>query len=92
MALPIDCRCGLCARLREFLADSRQRRLEWPLAKDRRRHVHQVLDAHEMPVRHRTRRSGSPFTLVLEKMDALFVRAAAERRRWRADLDWLTSH
>lgn len=90
MALPEDCRCGTCARLRAFLADSRQQRLEWPLAQERRRHVHQVLDEHEMPVRHRTRRSGRPFTLVLEKMDALFAREAGERRRWRADLDWLT--
>lgn len=70
MALPADCRCGICARLRDFLTDSQQRLLEWPLAQERRRHVHQVLEAHEMPVRHRTRRSGSPFTLVLEKMDA----------------------
>jgi hypothetical protein len=92
IALPADCRCGTCTQLREFLADSRQQRLEWPLVQERRRHVHQVLDAHEMPVRHRTRRSGRPYTLVLEKMDALFAREAGERRRWRADLDSLTSH
>jgi hypothetical protein len=34
---------------------------------------------------------GSPYTLVLDTTEALFERAAAERRRWRADLEWLTA-
>ena len=90
IAPPGRCRCELCRRLCAFLADPRQRRLEWPLATDGRRHVHQVLDAHELPVLHRTRRSGRPFTLVLEKTAALFEREAADRRRIQADLEWLS--
>jgi len=46
---------------------------------------------HEIPVRHQTQRSGRPYTLVLDKTEALFEREAAERRRWQADLEWLTA-
>jgi hypothetical protein len=91
IVLPRRCRCDLCGRLDAFLADPQQRRLEWPLANERRRHVHAELDMHEIPVRHQTRRSGRPYTLVLDKTEALFEREAAERRRWQADLEWLTA-
>jgi hypothetical protein len=86
---PEDCRCELCSRLGSFLSDPDTSRLEWPLAKPGRRHVHATIDRHELPVRHQTRRSGSPFTLILEKTEALFEREATERRRWQEDLDWL---
>lgn len=89
IALPGSCRCTLCGRLGAFLADPQQQRLEWPLAKEARQHVHGRLDAHELPVRHTTRRAGRPYVLVLEKTGALHEREAAERRRWRADLEWL---
>lgn len=89
--LPADCACELCATLRAFLSDPQQQRLEWPIAKAKRRHVHDQLAAHELPVRHTTRRSGSPYTLVLTKTRALFEREAKERRSWRSDLDWLAS-
>lgn len=91
IALPRDCRCDLCTTLAGFLADPQRRRLEWPLAKERRRHVHSKIDAHEIPVRHQTRRSGSPHTLILDKTEALFEREAAVRRQWQADLDWMTA-
>jgi hypothetical protein len=38
--LPEGCRCELCATLGAFLADPGETRLEWPLAKDKRMHVH----------------------------------------------------
>ncbi len=91
IAPPGGCPCALCGRLGAFLADAEQRRLEWPLAKEARAHVHRKLDAHELPVRHQTRRSGRPYVLVLEKTEAPFEREAAERRRWRADLEWLAN-
>ena len=72
-----------------FLVDPQRARLEWPLAKEGRRHVLRRLDAHELPVLHETRRSGRPYTLVLTKNRELFEREAAERRAWQADLEWL---
>ncbi len=89
--LPEGCSCELCATLEEFLADPDAGRLEWPIAKAKRRHIHGRLDRHELPVRHQTRRSGSPYTLVLTKTKTLFEREAQERRSRQADLKWLNS-
>ncbi|MFA7666233.1 MAG: 2OG-Fe(II) oxygenase [Burkholderiaceae bacterium] len=86
---PPDCVGELGDVLARFLGAASQRRLEWRLAQDKRQVIHQLIDRHELPVRHVTRRTGRPFTLVLEKTDALFEDAAAERRQWANDLAWL---
>ena len=83
-------RTGFCGTLARFLVAADETRLEWPLAKDSRAHIHQILDAHNLPVTHTTRRAGRPFTLVLTKTDALFEREAKERELWEGDLRWLT--
>jgi hypothetical protein len=74
--------------LARFLAARDRVRLEWPRAKDHRAHIHQAIDAHNLPVTHVTRRTGRPFTLVLVKTDALFDREAKERKLWQRDLEW----
>jgi hypothetical protein len=90
MAAPSRCRCRLCGTLARFLGAPDQVRFEWPLAKDQRAHIHQIVDAHDLPVSHVTRRTGRPFTLVLVKTDALFEREGRERKLWESDLHWLT--
>ena len=85
----LGCKCELCTRLGRFLRTANEPQLEWPLAKDRRAHVHGVITSHELPVTHVTRRTGSPYTLVLTKTRALFTRDAAERATWMRDLAWL---
>lgn len=89
IATPIRCTCELCRRLARFLLAADERRLDWPLAKERRAHVHQAVTRHELPVTHVTRRVGSPYVLVLTKTKELFARAAAEREAWAAELAWL---
>jgi len=86
---PSSCTCDLCRRLSPFLQARDRMRFEWPLAKAGRLHVHTVIDAHDLPVTHETRRSGSPYTLVLTKTRALFERDRAQRKRWKSDLEWL---
>ena len=75
----LRCDCGLCGKLGTFLRATRERKLAWPLAKDRRQHIHQTLDHYALPVRHVTQRQGRPYTLVLEKTDALFEIERGER-------------
>ncbi len=82
--------CELCKQLARFLLAADEQQLDWPLAKDRRAHVHQTIDHHELPVAHVTRRVGSPYVLVLTKTRALFTQEAAERKAWTSDLAWLT--
>lgn len=48
-------------------------------------------DAAELPVTHVTRRQGRPYTLVLNKTDALFAREQEARARDQADLEWLAA-
>jgi hypothetical protein len=86
---PRNCDCELCDTLYAFLVAADRRTLEWPLAKQRRRHVHTVIDELDLPVRHETRRKGSPYTLVLSKTSALFDREAEERKTWRTDVELL---
>ena len=80
------CACQLCAKLDAFLTNPEDRTLQWPLAQQGRRHVHDRLDRQELPVEHRTRRVGRPYTLVLTKTPALFEREAQERRADQTDL------
>jgi hypothetical protein len=89
IATPLRCTCDLCKRLARFLLAANEQQLDWPLAKDRRAHVHQTITHHELPLTHVTRRVGSPYVLVLTKTRALFTREAAERKTWTSDLAWL---
>ncbi|HWN00081.1 MAG TPA: 2OG-Fe(II) oxygenase [Streptosporangiaceae bacterium] len=85
------CTCDLCGTLRVFLEDKNRRTFEWPLAKERRQHVHSRIDAAELTVTHVTRRQGRPYTLVLTKTDALFAREQEARTRDETDLEWLAA-
>lgn len=85
----VRCSCKLCATLTRYLRAADQKRFEWPLAKNGRAHIHGVLDSNDLPVTQTTRRTGSPFTLVLEKTRAVFARDASERESWREDAKWL---
>lgn len=87
----VGCGCGLCGVLGEFLGSRSRRVLEWPLAKEGRRHVHSRIDSAELPVRHQTRRQGRPYTLVLTKTQEVFTRERTVRRQAAADLAWLRS-
>ena len=90
--LPADgCTCEQCGTLRAFAEDKSRRTFEWPLAKERRQHVHSRIDAAELPVTHVTRRQGRPYTLVLNKTDALFAREQEARTKDETDLEWLAA-
>jgi hypothetical protein len=87
---PVRCTCELCKQIVRFLLAANEQQLDWPLAKDRRAHVHQTISSHELPITHVTRRVGRPYVLVLTKTKALFTREATERKIWTSDLAWLT--
>jgi hypothetical protein len=87
-----NCDCELCRTLRGFLEDKIRRTFEWPLAKERRQHVHSRINGAELPVTHVTRREGRPYILVLHKTEALFTRELEARNRDETDLDWLTAN
>lgn len=81
--------CDLCPDLDAFLTSRTRRAMDWPLANDKRRHIHSRIDMADLPVSHTTRRQGRPFTLVLTKTNAVFTRERAARARAETDLAWL---
>ena len=85
----VRCSCRLCETLTQFLRASDKVRYEWKLAKNHRLHIHRIIDTYDLPVTHTTRRTGSPFTLVLAKTAAVFERDAVERQSWQQELQWL---
>ncbi len=76
-------------QLTQFLRAHGEVTMEWPLAKDDRRYIHGLIDDAGLPVTHVTRRTGRPFTLVLQKTAALFDGDRQRRRGWLKDLEWL---
>ena len=85
----LDCRCGDCAALQSFiLADARVGR--FPLAKQRRQHLHRQIDAKMCDMAHVTERKGSPFTLVCTKNRASYEKKAQGRAEDEAYLAALT--
>jgi hypothetical protein len=74
-----------------FCENKSRRVFEWPLAEQRRQHVHSRIDAAELPVTHTTRRQGHPYTRVLTKTEALFAREQQARIGDETDLEWLAA-
>ena len=72
------CRCEHCDRLRDFCRDPTSRTARFPLRKDLRAHLHQIIDRQELDIEHVTERRGRPFTLVCTKTRASHKRRLAE--------------
>lgn len=86
MPSPFACTCELCQTLNEFLEHPIQTTFVWPLAQDKRAHIHRQLDRYELSVNHTTRREGRPYKLTLEKTNQLFLKENRERKAWKKSL------
>jgi hypothetical protein len=80
------CNCADCKELSRFLNDPRAQTLRLPLAEQRRRHLHQVIDRRKLDTTHVTERRGRPYTLVCTKTRASYERAVEAHH---IDLDQL---
>lgn len=76
----LPCKCKDCRYLTNFLVNTKEQTHVWPLAKDRRQHIHEVIDGMGLPVTHVTLRQGSPQKLVLKKTIELFTRENSEKQ------------
>ncbi len=63
----LTCKCGDCAALQLFARNPGQQIARFPLNKERRRHLHNVIDQHKLDMTHKTLRQGSPQTLICIK-------------------------
>lgn len=85
---PVRCTCAAnCMPLNAFLADARRHRIEFAVGRQRRAHLHQMLDATpRTECTHRTLRGGSPEVLVVTKIDYDAVHKRNVRAAWEERL------
>ena len=88
IAADIPCDCEDCASLRGFCRDPAKRVERFSVRKDRRKHLHRVIDGYRLDVDHVTERSGSPYTLVCTKNRSGFRRRL---REYAEDVRWMDS-
>ncbi len=77
----LSCNCGDCSALSAFLANPDQKQGRFPLAKNRRQHLHQIIDGNRCDLTHVTERRGRPFTLVCTKTTASYEAACKTHER-----------
>ncbi|HEU5408913.1 MAG TPA: hypothetical protein VFU48_14185, partial [Nitrospira sp.] len=81
------CSCADCLELSRFLEDPNAETLRLPLAEQRRRHLHHIIDGKKLDATHVTERRGRPYTLVCTKTKASYERAL---KAHHVDLDHLS--
>lgn len=84
----LSCSCADCRELRAFTLDPVEQTHRFRVRKDRRQHLHQLIEKHSLDMTHATDRKGSPQTLVCTK-----DRRSYQRRcdQYRKDIAALTS-
>jgi hypothetical protein len=70
----LGCSCPDCRELQAFALDPAERVHRFRLRKERRRHLHNVIERHRLDMIHATERIGSPQTLVCTKDRRTFDR------------------
>lgn len=61
------CTCADCRELQAFAGNPAEKVHRFRVNKERRRHLHQVIDGHQLDMTHVTERVGSPQTLICTK-------------------------
>jgi hypothetical protein len=87
----LSCECPDCQTLSTFLADPKQRKGRFPLAKERRRHLHNIIDSDGCDCTHATERRGRPYTLVCTKTTASYDEACKIHKRDMKNLFRITA-
>ncbi len=77
----LSCHCGDCRELSAFLADPEEAVHRFRVRKERRQHLHQIIDRHGCDLTHITDRRGSPQTLVCTKTTASYEAACKVHER-----------
>ena len=71
----LSCNCGDCRELSAFLDNPKEAVHRFRVRKDRRQHLHQIIERHHCDLTHVTERRGSPQTLVCTKTTASYETA-----------------
>ncbi len=74
LSMELSCSCTDCRELQTFVRDPAERVHRFRVKKERRRHLHHIIDRHRLDMTHVTERAGSPQTLVCTKDRRTFDR------------------
>jgi len=85
----LSCRCSDCRELSSFLANANESVHRFAVRKDRRRHLHQIIESHKCDLTHATERRGRPYTLVCTKTTASYDVARQIHERDKENLTHL---
>jgi hypothetical protein len=77
----LSCKCSDCRELSKFLDNPDEPVHRFSAAKERRRHLHQIIDGNKCDLIHVTERRGRPYTLVCTKTTASYETACEIHRR-----------
>lgn len=88
IAAEIPRHCKDCTALRAFCRDPAKQVGRFSVRKDRRKHLHRIVDGYGLDLDHSTERSGSPYTLVCTKNRSGFRRRL---REYAEDVRWMDS-
>ncbi len=91
----LQCSYQDCQALSRFLADPEAPVARFPLAQERRRHVHQQIERQQCDCTHETERKGRPYSLVCRKTSASYERRERQYREDRqvlAEIELLPDH
>jgi len=77
----LACSCADCRELRAFAHDPVEQVHRFRLRKDRRQHLHRIIESHGLDMTHETERKGSPQTLVCTKTRQSYRRRCEQYRK-----------
>jgi hypothetical protein len=77
----LPCACADCRELQAFTLAPAEQTHRFRLRKDRRQHLHQMIEKHNLDMTHVTERMGSPQTLVCTKDRRSYKRRCDEYRK-----------
>jgi hypothetical protein len=89
-AAKLSCQCSDCRELSKFLADPHESVHRFSVRKDRRQHLHGIIERAHCDLTHVTDRRGSPQTLVCTKTTASYEAACGIHQRDQENLARLT--
>jgi hypothetical protein len=78
LAAELSCSCKDCQELKSFAHDPAERAHRFRIKKERRQHLHNMIDRHRLDMTHVTERIGSPQTLVCTKDRRTFDRRMSQ--------------
>lgn len=87
----LKCHCGDCLQLNIFLASAERQQGQFSMNKDRRQHLHQMLDKERIDCTHETSRVGNPQTLVVTKTFK-FKSNKIVRQEWKRRYEMAVKH